>query len=234
MYNYKSLISQPVLSLYEGELLGIVDKLFLDKKLKKIIAVELIGEDGLKFLLQSKNIYHIGKSAITIKNNQCIELMSENQNLVPAPINLKAYTIQGEFLGIIKNINFNEKYLTTEIELDNNSAIKPNLVASSSKNAIIFFDKNIPHQLKQFSPNNDKFKKNLINTEKTEQNNENINKNKQKINFSSDFLIGRICTKDIYNFNNEILIKAHTIINKKNIKEIIKFGKIRELILFSK
>ncbi|MCQ2564930.1 MAG: hypothetical protein MJ152_03655, partial [Clostridia bacterium] len=48
------------------------------------------------------------------------------------------------------------------------------------------------------------------------------------------FLLGRIFTKDIFNFNNELLIKAHTIINKKHLKEVNKFGKLRELMLFSK
>ena len=40
--------------------------------------------------------------------------------------------------------------------------------------------------------------------------------------------------KDIFNFNNELLIKAHSVINKKNLKEINKFGKLRELMLYSK
>ena len=51
---------------------------------------------------------------------------------------------------------------------------------------------------------------------------------------NADFLLGRVCTKDIFNFNNEILIKAHGIINKKNLKEVNKYGKLRELMLFSK
>ena len=51
---------------------------------------------------------------------------------------------------------------------------------------------------------------------------------------NANFLLGRICTKDIFNFNNELLIKAHAVVNKKNLKEISKFGKIRELMLYSK
>ena len=51
---------------------------------------------------------------------------------------------------------------------------------------------------------------------------------------NADFLIGRICTKDIFNFNNELLIKEHAVINKKNLKEINKYGKLRELMLYCK
>lgn len=241
MYKYKEIISQPVLSLYEGELLGVVDKLLFDKKLKKLVELTLIGTDGIKFSLSTKNIYHIGKNAITIRNNQCVELKAENENLITAPIGSKAYSIQGEFLGIIDDIGINEKYLTTQIELNNQTVLPAKLVASSSKNTIIFFNKNDNANLKQFSPQN-KEKTNL----NTQKNNDNLStetistsisnsgKTKQKTTFSSDFLIGRICTKDIFNFNNEILIKAHSVITKKNIKELMKFGKIRELMLYSK
>ena len=34
---------------------------------------------------------------------------------------------------------------------------------------------------------------------------------------TTDFLIGRVCVKDIFNFNNELLIKAHGVITKKNL-----------------
>lgn len=233
MYRYNEIISQPVLSLYEGELLGVVDKLLFDKKLKKLVALTLVGADGLKFSLSTKNIYRIGKNAITIKNNQCVELKTENSNLISAPIGSKAYSIQGEFLGVIENININEKFLTTQIELDNQVVLSSNLVASSSKNTIIFFNKNDNPNTKQFSPHKqaEASPKASVNQTSIKESEE---KPKQKINFSSDFLIGRICTKDIFNFNNEILIKAHSVITKKNIKELIKFGKIRELMLYSK
>lgn len=237
MYSYKEIISLPVLSLYEGELLGVVDKLLFDKKLKKLVEITLVGEDGLKFSLQTKNIYRIGKNAITIKNNQCIELKVENENLITAPIGSKAYSIQGEFLGVIHNIIINEKFLTTQIELENQKSLNSNLVASSGKNTIISFNKTRNANIKQFFPHKQeedvKIEENKI--EQAPTSNEVKEKpNKQKTNFSSDFLLGRICTKDIFNFNNEILIKAHSTITKKNLKEVIKFGKIRELMLFSK
>jgi len=63
----KDLNSFPVLSLFEGELIGKVDKLYFDKKLKKLIEIELIGEDCSKLVLPTKNIYHVGKNAITVK-----------------------------------------------------------------------------------------------------------------------------------------------------------------------
>ena len=43
MYNCKDIQSLNVLSLYEGELLGVVDKLFFDKNFKKLVELEIIG-----------------------------------------------------------------------------------------------------------------------------------------------------------------------------------------------
>lgn len=246
MYNCNDISSLAVLSLYEGELLGVVDKLFFDKKLKKLVEFELTGEEGVKLRLSTKNIYHIGKNAITVRNNQCVEIKTYSSNLLSAPIESKAYSIQGEFLGVIKEISFNDKFITTNIELESNLKLNPALIASCSKNTIIFYNKEDNIDIKRFTPKNKKFSKS--NENKIEQpdtkENSNLTENKtesitieesiQKPSSSTDFLIGRICTKDIFNFNNEILIKAHTVINKKNIKELIKFGKVRELMLFSK
>ncbi len=247
MYCCKDFNSISVLSLYEGELLGVVDKLFFDKNLKKLIELELIGQDGVKLCLPTKNIYHVGKNAITVRNNQAVNIKTDSCCLCSNPTDSKAYTIKGEFIGIIKEIYFNEKYLTEKIELENGNDLNPKLVASCGKNTTIFYEKEQKINVKKFIPIKKEKAKNInneteINIEKEESpsneisNKEIINENKKEKNIIqlSDFLIGRICTKDIFNFNNEILIKAHSVINKKHLKEINKFGKLRELMLFSK
>ena len=54
--NLSELLNKSVLSLYEGELIGIVDKLYFDKKLKKLLEIELIGENDTRLKLPTKNI----------------------------------------------------------------------------------------------------------------------------------------------------------------------------------
>lgn len=249
MYCCKDFSSISVLSLYEGELLGVVDKLFFDKNLKKLIEIELVGEDGVKLSLPTKNIYHVGKNAITVRNNQAVNIKTNTTTLCANPTESKAYTIKGEFIGIIKEVYFNDKYLTQKIELENGNFLETNLVASCGKNTTIFYEKDHNVDVKKFIPNKKQkssniaykqaeieIEKEIINTKTEIENKEVENENKKEKNIVkvSDFLIGRTCTKDIFNFNNEILIKAHSIINKKNLKEISKFGKLRELMLFSK
>ena len=234
MFYCNELYSLSVLSLYEGDLLGTVGKIYFNKNLKKLIQLEIIGENGVKLILKSKNIYKIGKNAITIKNNQHVEIKEENLELINCPINSKVYSINGEFLGVIKEIIVDEKYNTEKISLDNNNVLDVANIASCGKNTVIFNDvKKI--NVKNFIP--EKTPKILKNTEKqqTIEIQPIITENSEKSKMDNmDFLIGRKCKKDILNFNNEILIKANTIINKKNLKEIKKYGKIRELMLFSK
>lgn len=255
MFYCNEFLGLNVLSLYEGELLGVVDKLYFDKKLKKLIELELVGEEGNKLVLPTKSIYHIGKNAITVKNNQAVQLKVEDSEFVACPINSKAYTIRGEYLGVIKEISLNEKFLTEKFSLDNDKALDVNSLASSGKNTTIFYENTDRINVKKFTPQKNPkiFKSHLVQTAKimpkpaseSDASTAQTNANQTGVNAvdieapkpnlqSADFLLGRVCTKDIFNFNNEILIKAHAVITKKNLKEINKFGKLRELMLYSK
>lgn len=248
MFYCNEFLGLNVLSLYEGELLGVVDKLYFDKKLKRLIELELVGEEGNKLILPTKSIYHIGKNAITVKNNQAVQLKVEDTDFVTCPINSKAYTIRGEYLGVIKEISLNEKFLTEKFSLDNEKALDISALASSGKNTTIFYENTDRVNVKKFTPQKSPkvFKSNLVQTAEImpttaktevqgEQNPNVVEVEAPKANVqSADFLLGRVCTKDIFNFNNEILIKAHAVITKKNLKEINKFGKLRELMLYSK
>lgn len=242
MYYCNELNGLAVLSLYEGELLGKVDKLYFDKKLKRLMEVELIGENDTRFLLPTKNIYHIGKNAITVKNNQAVSLKVEENPLSVAPINSKAYSITGTYLGVVKELTISDKFLTEKFSLDNNSTLDISQLASSGKNTIIFYDELQHINLSKFTP------KQTPKTFKTKQAQTAqilpvqplstdavpVEEKPAAATQNADFLLGRVCTKDIFNFNNEILIKAHCLVNKKNLKEINRFGKLRELMLYTK
>ncbi len=228
----KDLSSLVILSLYEGEMLGVVDKLFFDKKLKKLNEIEVIAENGLKLILPTKNIYRVGKHAITVKNNQAVEMRNANEELCVAPIFSKAYNINGEFLGVVHEIGFNDKFVTQGITLENGNLLPIEDVATCGKNTIIFNEQSKKTNAKNFVPK-------ILKSRKTTKSDSfekvvGVTNNKKAVVQDMSFLIGRICTKNIYNFNNEILIKAQGVVNKKNLKEINKFGKLKELMLYLK
>lgn len=239
MLNCNDFYSLSALSLYEGELIGTVNKLYFDKKLTKLVEVELLSNEGAFLTLPVKNIYHVGKNALTVKNNMAVSLKVEDCAFFPCPIGSKAYSIQGEFLGIIKEITFDEKFKTDKIYLDNNSNLDINSIASCGKNTIIFYTNTEKVNVKKFFPAKTPktFKEkpvqiaNILPVE-TSPYVEPVEKPTQTQN--TEFLIGRVCGKDIYNFNNELLIKAGANITKKILKEINRFGKLRELMLYCK
>ena len=233
MCNCKDLNSLLVLSLYEGEIIGQVNKLYFDKKLKKLMLIELLGEDGVTLTLNTKNIYHIGKNAITVKNKQCVGLSLDMQDYIACPVGCKAYNINGEYLGIVQEIGFNAKYQTEKIWLENSVALDVNSLATVGKNTIIFYAAQKVN-MENFEPKPQPAE--LKTEEVVVASTLPIEEKAKTVKTvpTSSFLLGRVCTKDIYNFNNKILIRAESVVNKKNLKEINKYGKIKELMLYLK
>ena len=228
------IMSLSVLSLYEGEMLGIINKIYFDKNLKKIEKLEIISENGIKLLLKIKNIYKIGKNAITVKNNQAVSIAVDEEDLVTCPIGAKTYSINGEYIGVIKEIVVNDKFVSQDIVLENGESLKIENVASCGKNTVIFSN-NKKINVKQFQPISSPREYISNNVQAVEV--QPVKKSEaleMPFEDNSTFLIGRRCKKEITNFNNEILIKANGIVNKKNLKEIKKFGKLRELMLYCK
>jgi len=240
MFYCNDFYSLSVLSLYEGELLGMVNKLCFDKKLKKLIHIELLNDDGIILILPIKNIYHVGKNAITVKNNQAVSLKVEESELLSCPINSKAYSIQGEYLGIIKELTITEKYTTEKILLDNNTTLSISNLASCWKNTVIFYTEQEKIKIQKFTPSKSPKTFKIENVQVAEilpieiSPQAELIQPKPKQNQSSTFLVGRVCTKDIFNFNNELIIKSGTQVTKKVLKEVNKFGKLRELMLYCK
>ena len=240
MYYCKELFSLNILSLYEGELLGAVNRLYFDKKLKRLLEIELINEEGAKLILSTKNIYHIGKNAITIKNNQCVDIKIDETDLVSCPIGSKAYSITGEYLGLVTEITVNEKFVVDKISLDNNTTLTTDLIATLGKNTIIFYEEIKKVNINKFSPTKqpktlkveDAQEVNILPSTPPQTNN-NIVPVEPTIQ-TTDFILGRVCKKDILNFNSEVLIKANSVVTKKHLKEINRFGKLRELMLYLK
>lgn len=240
MYYCKELYKLSVLSIYEGELIGEVDKLCFDKNFNNLLEIELIGVDGAKLTLKCKNIYHVGKNAIIIKNNQQVAFKESCENKCDEPIGMKVYSINGEFLGIVKDVVLNEKFVTEKILLENETTLDVKNIASSGKNTMVFNTKETKLNVKNFTPikiNKTKKSKSVqpVSIMPTEAGSgvvavEDVLATIQ----NADFLIGRVCTKNIYNFNNELLIKEQTQVTKKVLKEISRFGKLRELMLYTK
>ena len=230
------LLQKPLLCLYEGELLGNINKVFFDKSKKKIKSFEIINDEDISYYLYPKHIYTIGKHATTIKNKQNLVLaLNEENDKQVLPINVKVYSLQGEYLGIVKDYSLTDKYAIESLILDNQQLININDMASFSLNSIVVYctEEHIN-----------------INSFRYRIQNKNIQTSKVKVLpklFSSfnkiapnptdkkqNFILGRICTKDIVDNQQNIIIKQNSTITEQTLALASNKNKLQELIKYSK
>ncbi len=231
------LLQKPILSLYEGELLGNINKVFFDKNKGKIKFFEILNDEEINYCLFPKFIYSVGKHAITIKNKQHLTLaINECDNSAfQLPINVKVYSLQGEFLGIVKDYVINEKNIIENFILDNQQLINFNDIASCSKNSIVIY-------YSQEHVNISNFRYKIHN--KTKQNSKvkvlpklfsSFNKiSPDPSNKKENFIIGRICTKDIFDNQQNIIIKQNSTITEHTLALASSKNKLQELMKYSK
>lgn len=249
MYNLKNVVGLPVLSLYEGELIGKINKVYFNENMNKILYFSISGEGDIRYSLPPKAIYKIGKNAITIKNSSCLILDLEEEGL-SLPLGYKTYTIQGEYLGKLDQITFNENYFVDSLLLDSGKNYTPTNLFSCGKNTIIIRDENTQitnSKFKQrFTP---KFFKNKSQTKvstlpymtdqdkKSETEEINLFSAPQELETkpnSNRFLIGRIALQTIMLDDKNVLIKANSTITEKIIGLACKHNKLMELMTYSK
>ena len=246
MYKLSEIFSMPVISLYNGQVEGIVKNAILDKKLRKIKYFFVIGTNDFdeEQIFSVNSIFKIGKDAIIVKNTSCLELYSnfEPQLTSNNPINLNAYTIDGTKLGKIHDVFFDEKYNVQSLQLSNNEIITIDEIASSSSNVLLIHNKDSKINISKFS---DQKKPKLIKTEepvtilRANFNQTNNEKTAQqtilpsKITSTVNFLVGRIVTQNLYSQSKEVIAKKGSQITLKTIDCARKNGKIKELAIFS-
>lgn len=229
------LLQKPLLSLYEGELLGNIQKVFIDKNKKKIVNFEILNEDEICYWLNPKHIYTIGKNAITIKNKQNLVLAINDNANYHLPINVKVYSLQGEYLGIAKDYSLNEKYCLENLILDTPQIIPFTDIASFSNNSIVVYLAQQPHNINAFryrithKSNDDNKVKGLPKLFAS------FNKIAPSPNNKQDnFIIGRICTKDIFDNQQNIIIKQNSTITEQILAIASSKNKLQELMKYSK
>jgi len=231
------LLQKPILSLYEGEILGNINKIYFDKSKKKLSAFEIINDDDINYCLYVKNIYNIGKHAITIKNKQALLLALNNQenNLYTLPMGIKVYSLQGEYLGIATDYSITDKYIIETLILDNQQLINFNDIASVSANSIVVYSSDqhvnvntFRYKIKQNTGKSQKVKvlpKLFSSFNKIEP---------SSPNSAINSILGRICTKDIFDNQQNIIIKQNSTITEQVLALASSKNKLQDLMKYSK
>ncbi|MBR2467774.1 MAG: hypothetical protein IKB42_01880 [Clostridia bacterium] len=236
MPKVSNIISSYVVSIYNGQIEGIVLNILFDKK-KKARYLIISQNDEQFLILNTNDIYKLGDGAVLIKNDTVLTLMETQELAIKncfSPINSIIVDIDGNMLGNVADIELDNRYNIVEFITTKNETINLKNVLNISDTVIIHNNTQKKHKLSHFR-HMDKIKiptKNIDkNTVKIMDKNETILPNRTVINYN--FLIQRKVTKNITNFNGEIIIKENQIINSK-ILDIARInGKIRELTKFS-
>lgn len=244
MLKVSEIISLPVISLYEGEFLGIIYNILFDLKRKKCKYLCVLNEEsGIQHLLCVNDIYLIGKECLFIKNRSALELEcnfdSELGNYY-SPINLKTYNLSGDLIGTSLDIVISNKLEMHTILLDNGQEIESSNIFNLGKSIILVDNQNIKisrFRPKQKNVQRKKIQNNkvtiLLNDEKQtpRQAKENsIN----KILTDFRFLIGRTISKDVVALNGELIARNGTVITKDIVNKASLYGKLVEITRYSK
>ncbi|MBE5738539.1 MAG: hypothetical protein E7354_02295 [Clostridiales bacterium] len=237
MNKLSELISTPVISLYEGQEIGIVYNISFNFKSKKYKYAYILNEhENIMYTINLNDIYYIGQDCIFIKNLSFAELKDnidkELKECQPL-LNLKIYNMTGEYLGISKDAEIEDNFTIRNIITDREEAISYDKIVNIGS-IILVGNKKI--NINKFSPTKKikVCKKTasdhivILNTPKT------IDTNTQnKIITDSRFLIGRRVTHDIRAINGEIIARTGNIINKEILTKASNYGKLIEVSRYS-
>lgn len=237
MWKVSNIISSFVVSIYNGQVEGVVNNiLFNEKRQAKYLIIS--QNDEQFWVLDTKDIYKLGEGAVIIKNSNMLNMITNKELEIKqcfSLINSIIVNINGNFLGYVNDIELDQKFNIKNFNSKDGKQVFLNQILNLSESAIII----CPDTAKL--PKLSRFKsKTKIETptEETQsktvnilENNTTILPNRTVANYN--FLVGRKVSKNIANFNGEIIIKENQIINSKVLDIARANGKIRELIKFS-
>ncbi len=234
MSKVSNIISSYVVSVYNGQIEGIVNNiLFNNKKQAKYLVISQNDEQFL--VLETKDIYKTGEGAVIVKNSDVLSLMESSELKIKecfSPINSIVVSIDGDYIGHVSDIELDNKYNIKNFIVDG-QVFELNKVINISESAIIINTLDTKTSLSKFKSKTKIVMGNerITNQTVSVMSNQTILPNRTMLNYN--FLIGRRVSKDILNFNGEIIIKENQTVNSKVLDIARINGKLRELIKVS-
>lgn len=241
------IISKKVISIYEAKFIGIIEDILINKRSHKLMYLKIYDElNDTYFLLNIKNIYSFGKSAVLIRNASLLHL-AENLESVKKdgynPLNTLVLNLQGEEIGTICDITFSNKFIAESAVISGHSEqihIKDFLNIGKDVSII---NSSISKKLFHFSPKKKMpratdYKVNIISnnpvaieTEEEQEKEQEAEVHGQPKRIITDykFLLNRKITDNIYLSNGELLLKKNSTINAESITKARLNGKLVEL-----
>ena len=240
MNKVSEIISTPVISLYEGEYIGIIYNIIFDYKQKKCnYACVLDEKTNIPQIIRFKDIYKIGSQCVFIKNKSCLNLFTNCEKELETcgnPINLKVYNLDCEYIGISNDVIVADNFHIDKIILNNGKILEKDEIFNIGKSTIIIGQNNVSVQ--KFKPITksikiqNKEKKVMILSDYIKKENPTPQSNKIITDFR--FLIGRVLSQDIIAVNGEMIARKNSVVTKDIVSKASSYGKLVEIARYSK
>lgn len=240
MNKVSEIISTPVISLYEGEYIGIIYNIIFDYKQKKCnYACVLDEKDNIPQIIKFKDIYKIGSQCVFIKNKSFLNLFTNCEKELETcgnPINLKVYNLNCEYVGTSHDVIIDDNFRMDKIILNNGKILEKDEVFNIGKSTIIIGQNNISVQkLKPITKSikiQNKEKKVMILSDYIKKDTPTPQSNKIITDFR--FLIGRVLSQDIIALNGEMIARKNSVVTKDIVSKASLYGKLVEIARYSK
>ncbi|NCA66734.1 MAG: hypothetical protein EOM87_01570 [Clostridia bacterium] len=249
MKKISNYLGRQIINLAVAKEEGIIINGMLDDKLKKLSYFVIVNEENyedLELLLPLKSVLQ-GTDILYITNSNFVE--NPEAKFIKCPLNARVFNTDGELIGIVKDITFDDKGYTQSLVLENGEILQKEVVTASSSLVTVKGLRKIRASRKKpvKTPNVEEMMNSPEATENYEtyesyESYEDAPERKHcaeadqppRIIADYSFLLGRKVTKDIRSYGAEILIPENTIIDDCVVKLARHNGKLVELTVNSK
>lgn len=242
MINVSQLISLPLISIYDGQILGIIKNIRFNPKTNKATYAEILcEEEDLNKVLNLKNVYKFGENTVLIKNKEYLDLYEEKElefNNLFNPITCPIFSIDGKFIGSVNDIELNNNLEINKIKICENQSFEKSQILNFSNNCVILNCENKKYKLYNFkckqSLNNIKIENKVeIQEDITRITAPQKTTKPHRVITDYRFLLNRKILKNIYSPNGELIAKENSKITAKIIEGARSCGKLIELTHYS-
>lgn len=221
--NYKDLIGQRVISIYDSKVDSyVIDAIFTNnKKLSKFVIVDMENEN--QKLLETQNVFKIGKGGILIRssNKLIIAEYAYSKNLY---MNKEVFDIQGNSLGKISDISLTQN-LEIEQFLTTKNSFKPKQIINVDS-IIIINTPNSNYKKSNFTPK----KSSVAQTPSMQSVTIHTAKVPIKVLSSNSSLIGKRLFQDLKTAGNVVLARKNSLVTSSVLNLARQNGLMNELV----
>lgn len=246
MLQCSKLTAKSIISIYDCKEVGKVEMFYIGKGLR--LRYVQIMHNGIRYLISTKDLGPCENDCITIRNISALHLREtlDYQTLgCSTIIGIKCYSVDGEYLGKITDADF-DKFVLTSLILDNGTKYSKRQVLQINQELCLICPNGKSVKVSSYKPRGipaakQEYDKIAVQIEATPKSSiasnphliDSITTPKPLVTETKS-LLHRITTKAIMAPNGEVIVRANTRLTRELINKSMMYGKLYELMKYSK